>query len=236
MSVLDEDKDVVMLTYSRGNCQKTNFAIQDRVDAKHGRELPENRTTEKFYKGDRCCFDKPIELYTIKFNKNYAELDVSLGITLYNGEIFDILDTENVKIKTPLNKFNNIAKLFNGQILTIKRINDNIYSSSYRVIHIPEDVINETRKIIRRQTRRDFYIALMSNYVKIYPKLDYGYCITVYKSQGSEWRNVFIHMSSIKWCIAGSNNNIEFKKKKALFKATYTALTRASHNIWLFWF
>lgn len=54
--------DVVMLTYSRANCEKINYSIQDIIDSRAGRNLPEVRNVIKFYPGDRCCIDRPIEI------------------------------------------------------------------------------------------------------------------------------------------------------------------------------
>jgi hypothetical protein len=308
--------DTVILTYSRSNCDKTNQSIQDKLDDLSSREIPENREMIKFYPGDRCCLDRPINIFTVARKKNklpmnlkdgtivgdiskeltdmLIELDndvdpgakmmpvstipipaagstinilpslisesaismtttlpqssmindsttdidtVSLneptGETLYNGEIFDIISTETVNIITPLNKLKGVPKYFEGQLLTIVKIND--ASTKYEILHIPEPTINETRKIIRSTQRRMFYIQVMSDFIKKYPKLDYGYCITVYKSQGSEWDTVFVNLNSIKWSIVGPGGVADAKKKAQLFKTTYTAISRASSKIYCVW-
>ena len=80
-----------------------------------------------------------------------------------------------------------------------------------------------------------FYLNIMSDFIKKYPKLDYGYCITIYKSQGSEWDTVFVNLNSIKWSIIGQNNTATFQKKMTLFKSSYTAMTRASNRLYCFW-
>jgi hypothetical protein len=262
--------DTIILTYTRSNCEKTNFAIQDRIDIKEGRDIPEYRNDIKFYKGDRCCIDKPVEIYKIKEintatntatntadtdyiyssilddtieleNKNdnnlenlrTVTLDTSTNEVLYNGEIFDIIDVENVKIVTSLNKFKYIHKYFNGQLLKLCKIND--YSTIYEVLHIPESIIDDAKKHIRKNERKMFYISLMTEFSKKYPKLNYGYCITIYKSQGSEYHTVYVNLNSIKWSILGSSSNSTMPKKMLLFKTTYTALTRASNNILCCW-
>jgi hypothetical protein len=162
-----------------------------------------------------------------------VSLNESTGETLYNGEIFDIISTETVHIITPLNKLKGVPKYFEGQLLTIVKIND--ASTKYEILHIPEPTINETRKIIRATQRRMFYIQVMSDFIKKYPKLDYGYCITIYKSQGSEWDTVFVNLNSIKWSIVGSGGVADAKKKAQLFKTTYTAISRASSKIYCNW-
>ncbi len=234
----EKNPDVVIITYSRANCEKTNFAIQDMLDAKAERDIPDKRRLICFYPGDRCCLDKPIEISTIKRNlsegEEYITLENRTGEFLYNGEIFEIIYTESVKILTQINKekYGN-PKYFDGQILTIKRTNS---SDVYDIVHIDSALVDQARKNLRTRTSRMFYLQIMSSFIKIYPKLDYGYCITLYKSQGSEWHTVLINLNSIKWSIVGGTAGaVEFTKKKALFKATYTALSRASHDLLLYW-
>jgi hypothetical protein len=247
ISSWQDTPDIVILTYSKSNCAKANFTIQDRLDMNANREPPEHRESIKFYKGDRCCLDRPIEVYDIirkEISKSvrideYSEY-ISLGnhliTNLYNGEIFDIISAEDVKIKTELNKLDCMKKYryFKGQLLTVIRINDPD-AIRYDILHIPNPDVDEARNIIRIKERRGFYISIMSQFIKKYPKLDYGYCITIYKSQGSEWKHVLVNLNSIKWSIVGKEKDCSLQKKKNLFKVTYTALSRASEKITLFW-
>ncbi len=228
-----ESSDCIILTYSRANCEKTNQAIQDRIDKSAGREVPSKRETLKFYMGDRCCIDRPIDLFTIVKRKDSVTLDEPLGVTLYNGEVFDILDAEDVQIYTPLNKFSYMQKTFTGQRLTIARINNS--AEIFEILHIPEEQINAARTLIKVNERRMFYLQIMSDFIKKYPKLDYGYCMTIYKSQGSEYHSVFVNLNSIKWSIVGSQTTANVKKKAGLFRSTYTALSRASTMLYCFW-
>jgi ATP-dependent exoDNAse (exonuclease V) alpha subunit len=62
----------------------------------------------------------------------------------------------------------------------------------------------------------------------LFPVLNYGYAITLYKSQGSEYKTVFINLSSIKYSML---KNIT--SAVSLFKATYTAASRASDNMYI---
>jgi hypothetical protein len=238
--------DTIILTYSKANCEKNNFCIQDKIDMLAGRELPEKRKLIKFHAGDRCCMDKPIEVckikYIIKDSENYVILEGKLGQMLYNGEIFDIIHTEDVKCITPLNKYEYISKYFDAQILSICRIDDP-EGNIYKIIHCENDMIEAAKKKLRSKTSRSYYLGIVNPFIKYYPKLDYGYCITIYKSQGSEWNTVFINLNSIKYSIVGdtrdsnsNSNTVTFIKKKGLFRTTYTAITRASHNVKLFWF
>lgn len=274
----NKTQNTVILTYSRSNCNKTNQAIQDRIDESFDREIPERRNNLYFYKGDRCCIERPIEVYKIREivntqrdcqkcynNINLSNIDnqyycicedtkeINLSESLlsenkeirtvmlnssttemiYNGEIFDVLDVENVQVCTPLNRFQYMPKYFNAQLLKINNIG--APEKIYEIIHICEEEINKARVEIKMHERRMFYLNIMSDFIKKYPKLDYGYCITIYKSQGSEWNTVFVNLNSIKWSIIGQNNASTFQKKMSLFKTTYTAMTRASDRLYCFW-
>jgi DNA polymerase III delta prime subunit len=279
--------DTVILTYSRSNCEKTNFAIQDRLDLAADREIPAIRELTKFYAGDRCCIDKPIEVHIVKEKTEKLSaskldfsdfdmdqmlestlpkqatkvtvivneppetkdeptntltdmndlktvyLDEATGESLYNGEIFDVISAVDVNIVTPLNRFQYMPKVFAGQLLTIRRIADT--DKSYEILHIPEKTLKSACIKIRAKERRMFYLNIMSDFVKKYPKLDYGYCITVYKSQGSEWDTVFVNLNSIKWSVVGQTTIADIEKKSGLFKTTYTALSRASNKLFCLW-
>lgn len=228
----------VVLTYSNSNCVKTNHAIQDRIDVLSSRDIPANRTMTRFYPGDRCCIDKPIEVYNIQHiydmetNSTYATLSTSTGCHLYNGEIFTIVAVEELLIKTMLNysKYTT-EEFFPGQILTVTRMMD---STTYKIIHIDSSYIIAARKLIRAKLYRTEYINLLSAFTKIYPLLTYGYSITLYKSQGSEYHTVLVNLPSIKYCLVKDKQ--VFKEKKALLRATYTAVSRATNNVYVFWY
>ena len=60
------------------------------------------------------------------------------------------------------------------------------------------------------------------NYVNMFADISYGYCITVHKSQGSTFDNVYID----------SRNILEYNKiDKINYKCLYTGITRASKKI-----
>ena len=106
----------------------------------------------------------------------------------------------------------------------------------YSIIHIHPNIIEKARVDIKKSYGKMFYLNTMSNFIKFYPSLSYGYCITIYKSQGSEWDYVFINLNSIKWSIVGKETDCDIEKKIRLFKVTYTALSRAAEKLCLFWF
>ena len=103
------DPDVIILTYTRSNCKKTNINIQNILNKKNKRKIVEEKSPLIFYKGDRCCIERPVDVYTLEkkksYNNNYIQIKENTGYTIYNGEIFDIIGVSDIKIFTNLNKF-----------------------------------------------------------------------------------------------------------------------------------
>jgi len=62
------------------------------------------------------------------------------------------------------------------------------------------------------------------NYINMFADISYGYCITVHKSQGSTFDNVFID----------SQNILKYNREDNInYKCLYTAITRASKKIFI---
>ena len=78
------------------------------------------------------------------------------------------------------------------------------------------DIQSEVEKKINK-----LYKEFQSNIIECFAELNYGYCITVHKSQGSTFKNVFIDMNDII-----SNNNINETSK-----CLYTSITRSSKTL-----
>jgi hypothetical protein len=263
--------DVVILSFSKANCEKINYSIQNLLDNKLNRKIPECRKNIKFYKGDRCSLDRPVNLHKIihyeeeQFNKldllgvdleelpnvdlnlytiSNTELSTelstesnkktillgnNLNTTLFNGDILDICNVEDVLVKTNLNNYKYLPKTFEAQLLTVKsNINNELI---YQIVHIDNDILEKAKELIKINETRLQYLNSLSDFMTKFPKLEYGYCISIYKSQGSEWHTVYINMNSIKWSIVSDLNNVSFKKKIQLFKTTYTAISRASNKV-----
>ncbi len=208
------DDNSVILTYSKANCEKINFTIQDFVNLKAGRPAEETRVITKFYPNDRCCLERPIE---------------SNNQTIHPGEIYTVLTTEDIEIKTDLNKYG--PEQFYGQRLTVINIQDHVVRE---IIHIPADQVMQAKSLLKRNTRRHFYITVVMDFYNRFPILHYGYALTVYKSQGSEWDAVFVYLTSIKWSIVG-RGTADDAKKCQLLKATYTAISRAKSKLYCCW-
>jgi ATP-dependent exoDNAse (exonuclease V) alpha subunit len=150
---------------------------------------------------------------------------------LFNGEIFDIVKTEDGHCFTCLNGWNDDKELFTCQILTVKKIN---IDKEYKIIHIPEKQIIQKKKQLKKTLPNLIYLTIVRFFNQVYPKLTYGYSITIYKSQGSEWDTVFINLNSIKYSIVNSTSTAPtLEQKKTLFKSTYTAISRAKSDVWV---
>ena len=97
---------------------------------------------------------------------------------------------------------------------------------------ISENLIKIKKNLSKKQNDRlvktvlqrlwEFYYYLI---IDKFADISYGYAITVHKSQGSTYNNVFVDMNNICKTI---------KDKNQLHKCIYTAITRASKKLKLF--
>ena len=78
------------------------------------------------------------------------------------------------------------------------------------------DIIGEIEKKVNR-----IYKDIQNRIVDLFAKLNYGYCITVHKSQGSTFENVYIDMGDI----------FKNKREEETMKCLYTAITRTSRTL-----
>ena len=154
--------------------------------------------------------------------------------TIYNGEIFIVLNAETVNIQTEINKYLDKKPYFKGQLLHIKKLG--LIENIYKILYIPDNYIKEAKTYIYNK-KKWLYRKLFREFNKFYPKINYGYCITLYKSQGSEWNTVYINLNSIYYSVLSNKDiNINLKEKtKLLFKSSYTAMSRASNNLYILW-
>ena len=237
------NEDIVILTHSRKNSDDINNMVQDMIDIdRNGNNTSEQRHKyiRKFYIGDKCWLERPIILTAIQ-RKHFQERLINnpniqlighgeeLETKLYNGEIFDVIYVEDVLVENALSKHTNI---FNGQLLTISLAGRP--SDMYEIIFIPQDDIINACMTMKRKLKRSIYNNILSDFNRIYSNINYGYCMTIYKSQGSQWGTVLINMQNIWWSICGASSN-DHETRLTLFKLTYTALSRASDNILLYW-
>lgn len=220
-----DNSDIVILTYTNTNCKKINLTIQEKINKTHI-----NAKNPKFNSGDRCVVEFPVKTAKIKHiqSKTYDNLycyTTEYSTYLYNGDIFDIIEAKDCKIQTPFNKFSILPEYFDGQYLVIKNMQT---KDRHHILYVFPDQINTSREILKFDTNKFAYKNANKMVRTLFPVLNYGYAITLYKSQGSEYKTVFINLSSIKYSML---KNIT--SAVSLFKATYTAASRASDNMYI---
>ncbi len=70
------------------------------------------------------------------------------------------------------------------------------------------------------------WLFIFNNIVDVFAEINYGYCITSHKSQGSTYTNVFVDVSNI----------LNFNRDPTDgMKCLYTSVTRASNTLHLFY-
>ena len=243
----------IMLTYGRKSCQEFNFMVQAQIDSERPSDNIESRKMTDEYNvdclvfkvGDRCCIDKPITLHKIiAVQGTHADAlvqgtHVKLGavitarnadatepVMLYNGEIFDVIAAEDISIQSGINRELAQIPYFKGQKLKLRHI---ITGREYEVLHVKKaDVTAARKKMMSLGLQRDQIRDIMEEFYGQYPVLTYGYCITVYKAQGSEWDHVSINLNNIFYSLRSAGPHM-------VFRAAYTAVTRARTSLKVFW-
>lgn len=167
-----------------------------------------------------------------KFRKYYKKIN-----QLFNGETIDVYEmsvqkiidlVENVGSEfipeyTILSIHPKSEKKHNNIIEGIEKLIVDLKTSCYKLINHLQidnlakcDLQSEVEKKINK-----LYKEYQTNIIECFAELNYGYCITVHKSQGSTFLNVFIDMNDIL-----SNNNINETSK-----CLYTSITRSSKTL-----
>jgi hypothetical protein len=268
LKYIEQDRDVMCITYTVKNCELINNQIQQMRNSYHKR--PD--LTGKFYIGDRCCLLAPFEPVDIVKKDgvySYALNPVASQTTnrsvsqnpiqspsqspsqsstpwsptmqdkncLYNGITYEIVEVRDVKFKTFLNTLPYMPSTFNAQLLTLKKpviqahtrqpstLGNQMAQSqrqSYMIVHLNPDEVDKCMEICRKKHKG--FAKVRENFYSQYPQISYGYCITLYKSQGSEWETVFINLLSIIYSC---------KKAKQLYRAAYSAISRASKRLYV---
>lgn len=245
-----KNADKILLTYSRKNCRTINLKVENK--------LTKQKLTETIYdtglvfkKGDKCVLDRPVDIYTYcgvskdielemldsiieqnlssleKPNPEYKIRGIKPGM-LYNGEVFNVLDVKDIRITTPFNQeayqMYGIMRHMNAQLLKIA----DDQKQTYQIVNINQAQYTKLRGILRRNLKYQEYLRVLSEFHKIFPILDYGYCLTTYKCQGSEFDEVFLNLSSFFHSLKKEKN------VRQMYRAIYTGITRAKSNIYLY--
>ena len=110
---------------------------------------------------------------------------------------------------------------------TILVISDESLKEYNDTCSLIEEKLNIIKQLLSKKKDKFNSILLIrlwefyyDNFVDIMANIDYGYCITVHKSQGSTYSNVFVDIQNII-----KNNKTDTKQ------CVYTAITRASNKL-----
>lgn len=147
---------------------------------------------------------------------------------IYNGEIFEVIDVKCIKLVTVLNTKHYNPKHFDTQVLKVIPV-DKKDPHMKIILNVDQQQLAAAMTNTRRYEDKMSYQKLVDGFTRCVAKVKYGYCLTVYKSQGSEWNNVLINLPSFYWSLKNEKDEVI----TTLFKATYTALTRASERLYV---
>ena len=140
-------------------------------------------------------------------------------------KIIDLMDDNtNVPVYNILSLHPDSEKKYNEINEEIEKLIIKTKSVSYELINQSNEKDNMKKCDIQSEVEKKInklYKEYQSNIVDCFAQLNYGYCITVHKSQGSTFKNVFIDMNDI------LDNNNQNETSKCL----YTSITRSSQTL-----
>lgn len=167
-----------------------------------------------------------------KFKKYYKKINDLLKIELkvYDMVIHKIIDlienNENIPTFNIFSLHPDSEKIYNQIIDEIEKIITKLKSVCYDIINKSNEKDNMIKCDLQTEIEKKInklYKEYQSNFIDCFAQLNYGYCITVHKSQGSTFKNVFIDINDI------LDNNNQNETSKCL----YTAITRSSKMLYL---
>jgi len=140
----------------------------------------------------------------------------------YNETLFtNGLNDENITIMTihedDIIKYNEIVEIGNIKLLKLK---EKLYSKINKIKDIDNMEKCNLFSIIEKKMNT-LWKEWQNKIIDSMAQLNYGYCITVHKSQGSTFNNVYIDIADI----------FENKSKDEVLKCLYTAITRTSDSL-----
>jgi hypothetical protein len=188
----------------------------ERIKNLKSTDIPEDIST-KFVKTiteiNKVLLNTTLDVYFMEVQKISEVKDK-------NAQIYDIMAIHN---KSEI-EYNKLKEYFEEQMIKLKnscykmveelKIPKNSDSSSFNMIKA--EYVNIIDKKINR-----IWKDWQGNVIDRFAQLNYGYSITVHKSQGSTFKNVFIDIMDI----------FENHNQSERLKCLYTAITRSSHSL-----
>jgi hypothetical protein len=155
---------------------------------------------------DADIIEKDYKIYTIHKDSeaNYDKIIIQIDKIMNYIKEKTIGDLMKNNVKNKKNDKNNKNSKNNN--------NNNNKLNNMEICSIYSEIDKKINKI---------YKDIQNNIIDCFAKLNYGYCITVHKSQGSTFENVYIDLDDI------FNNS----KDDETMKCIYTAITRTSGTL-----
>jgi hypothetical protein len=167
---------------------------------------------------------KIIDLYKEDIRNNQKLLLLEhTGTNNGGGNAIDSIsnDIEIVSITT-INDNNRYDNILKDAYELLSAVKEQVYKEIEKISFKSEGNMSKCDLILEIENKiNKLWKSWNKNVVDVFAHLNYGYCITVHKSQGSTFKNSYIDVNDIL-----SNNN-----KEESLKCLYTAITRASNHI-----
>ncbi|QBQ07847.1 exodeoxyribonuclease V alpha subunit [Spiroplasma gladiatoris] len=183
------------LTSSYENCNLKNLQIISNINTEEKDYFYSTKTINNFLKRRLCNHDLDLNEYYFKqrvlFTRNKFKKDTYLKFDIFNGDIGYICSIKDIK-----SEYKYLNKIYKKEV---KILIDNNFIECY----------------LSKDDR--FYLK---NKLNIEIKIECGFCVSVHKLQGGEYKKI-IYIAS------GSNRPSNFHTKRTV----YTALTRAKEEI-----
>lgn len=206
----EDPQNVVMLAHMNSSIKLYNDAIRERLG------LPQHLS-----ENDR--------IIVVRNNMMYGVFNGQMGEIKYVSENVEKRRVTLKRSAPVVLKFRNVAieftnetgKPFQIEALVLEnliysgnpQLNTNEYSALWRDFRNRyKDLTNKPKELAELAVNDPYLNAL---------QIKFGYAITVHKSQGGEWKNVFFDFKS----------NINHKTEN-YFRICYTAITRARENLY----
>lgn len=199
-----EQVKLINIKQKEYNFQLLKFKINNNI-------TPElNDKFRKYYKKiNQLIINETLDIYEMTVQKIIDLMENNNNLNIPEYVIFSIYPESQKKL-------NNIIEKIDKYIIDLK-------TACYKIINQLKvdnmkkcDFQSEVEKKINK-----LYKEYQNNIIECFAELNYGYCITVHKSQGSTFKNVFIDINDI------LTNNDTNETSKCL----YTAITRSSKTL-----
>lgn len=222
----DSSMDKIVLTYTNKNCDETNFKIQCILDGV-GYDPKMNVKFIQFKEDDRCVLDMVVSKSTHVLVNGVYELQKINRSMIYSGDIFVVVDASECLVKTKISGLLPSIGNFKAQKLTIQNVSDE--KEVYEVFWLDPEQVGKAKIALRRSVKfRVQYSFLMKEFNSVYPVLKRGYCMTVYKAQGSQYDSVYVNLNSFYYTFVKDPSMY-----MNLYKSVYTACSRAKSELFV---